>query len=245
MEWRDQGVLLSTRRHAETSVIIDVFTADHGLHAGVVRGGTSRRIAPLLQPGAQLDVRWRARLEDHLGAYTVEPIRSRAAQVMDDRLALSGLNAAVALLMFTLPEREAQPDLYRQTQVLLDMIGTEALWPFAYLKWEVGLLEEMGFALDLTTCAVTGSKDDLAFVSPRTGRAVSRGAAGKWVDQLLPLPACLLGQGAAPTLEVLEGLDLTGHFLETHLAAGQGDKALPDARQRLLDRLKRLADQKA
>ena len=122
MEWRDQGILLNVRRHGETSVIIDVFTQEHGRHAGVVRGGTSRKIAPVLQPGAQLDLLWRARLEDHLGAFTTEPLRSRAADALSDRLALAGLNAVTALMLFCLPEREAQPALYEKTEWLLDLL---------------------------------------------------------------------------------------------------------------------------
>ena len=122
MEWRDQGILLSTRTHGETSAIIEVFTPAHGRHAGVVRGGVSRRMAPVLQPGAQLDLTWRARLEDHIGAFTVEPMRSRMAASMGDRLSLAGLNAVTALLLFSLPEREAHPRLYQRTERLLDLL---------------------------------------------------------------------------------------------------------------------------
>ena len=173
VDWRDEGALLAVRKHGETSVIIDVFTEGHGLQAGVVRGGTSRKIAPVLQPGAQLDVSWRARLEEHLGSYTVEPVRSRAAAVMGDRLALAGLNAVCALLAFSLPEREAHPQLYRQSITLMDLLGHTDAWPLAYLRWELALLEEMGFGLDFSGCAVTGGVDDLVYVSPKSGRAVS------------------------------------------------------------------------
>lgn len=135
MDWRGEGILLNVRRHGENSAIIEVFTEDKGRHAGVVRGGTSRKIAPVLQPGAQLDVAWRARLEDHLGAFTVEPVRSRAALVMDSRLALAGLNTVTALLSFCLPEREAHAGLYRRTEQLLDLLGQNEVWPLAYLQW--------------------------------------------------------------------------------------------------------------
>lgn len=156
MDWRDQGALLSARKHGETSAIIEVFTAKHGRHAGVVRGGVSRKIAPILQPGAQLDVAWRARLEEHIGSFTVEPVKSRAA-VLSDRMALAGgLNAICALLVFALPEREPpHPVLYRRTQAMLDLLTTNEAWPLAYLKWELALLEELGFGLDLSQCAVT------------------------------------------------------------------------------------------
>jgi len=239
MEWRDQGALLAVRRHGETSAIVEIFTEERGLHAGVVRGGTSRKIAPVLQPGAQLDVRWRARLEDHLGSYTVEPLRSRAAAVMSDRLALSGLNALCGLLCFALPERQPHPVLYRRTMALLDLIGNTATWPLAYLRWELMLLEEMGFGLDLSSCAVTGTRADLVHVSPRTGRAVSAEAAGDWADRLLPLPPCLLGHTPAPDSDLLQGLRTTGYFLETHLATSLGNKPLPQARQRFVDALSR------
>lgn len=237
MEWRDQGILLSNRTHGETSAIIEVFTPAHGRHAGVVRGGTSRKLAPVLQPGAQLDVAWRARLEDHIGTFTVEPLRSRAAASMSDRLALAGLNAVTALLMFCLPEREAHKRLYEKTETLLDLLGQGDVWPLAYLNWEVTLLDDLGFGLDLTTCAVLGhGANDLSFISPRTGRAVSSKGAGDWADRLLPLPPCLLGEGPAPDAEVAEALRVTGHFLSQHVAGQLGHKPLPEARQRFVDR---------
>lgn len=239
MDWREDGILLSVRRHGETSAIIEVFTEGHGRHAGVVRGGTSRKIAPVLQPGAQIEVSWRARLDEHIGSFTVEPVRSRAAAMMSDRLSLAGLNAVTALLGFTLPEREPHQLLYRRSLALFDMIGTTEAWPVAYLRWELSLLEEMGFGLDLGRCAVTGARDDLVYVSPKTGRAVSAAGAGDWADRLLPLPPILMGQGTAPASEILDGLRTTGHFLTAWLAPALGDRPLPEARQRLIDALKR------
>lgn len=232
MDWRDEGVLLAVRRHGESSAIIEVFTEAHGRHAGVVRGGASRKMAPVLQPGTQLDVTWRARLEDHIGSYTVEPLKSRAANVMGNRLALAGQNAITALLSFCLPEREPHGALYGRTMHLLDSLGTDDRWPLAYLIWELRLLEEMGFGLDLTSCAVTGAQDDLAYVSPKTGRAVSRAGAGEWIDRLLPLPPCLTGAPDATAEEIRDGLRTTGHFLNTWLAPAIGDKPLPEARGR-------------
>ncbi|MCF2905736.1 DNA repair protein RecO [Octadecabacter sp. CECT 8868] len=239
IEWRDEGALLKVRKHGENSAIIEVFTQNHGKAAGIVRGGTSRKIAPLLQPGAQLDVTWKARLENHLGSFTIEPVRSRAAQVMQDRLALAGLNAVTGILAFVLPERETHPPLYDRTIALLDLLGQNEIWPLAYLQWEIALLEEMGFALDLSACAVSGLNDDLFYVSPRTGRAVSRLAAGEWADRLLPLPKVMLGKGDADIPDILIALKTTGHFLHHHLAKSLGDRPLPDARQRLIDVLKR------
>ncbi|MBR9892344.1 DNA repair protein RecO [bacterium] len=239
MDWRDTGILLSTRRHGETSAILEVFTAKHGRHMGVLRGGTSRKIAPSLQPGAQLDLTWRARLEDHMGAWNVEPQRSRAASAMSDRLSLAGLNAVVALLSFCLPEREAHPALYARTESLLDLLAERELWPLAYMRWEMALLDEMGFGLDLSACAVTGTNEPLDYVSPRTGRAVSALGAGDWVARLLPLPPVMLGRGTAPDGEILDALRTTGHFLENRLAPALGDRPLPAARGLFLDRLAR------
>ena len=237
MDWRDQGILLASRRHGENAAIIEVLTPERGRHAGVVRGGASRKLSPILQPGAQLDLEWRARLEDHIGTFRVEPLRSRAGTAMCDRLALSGLNAVTSLLLFCLPEREACLPLYRRTETLLDLLDQPEIWPLAYLNWELALLEEMGFGLDLRACAVMGPQaNDLSFVSPRSGRAVSRAGAGEWADRLLPLPPCMLGQGPAPDAEILQGFDLTGHFLRNHLAPELGNKPLPDARQRFVDR---------
>jgi DNA repair protein RecO (recombination protein O) len=240
MEWREDGILIAVRRHGETAAILEVFTNGHGRHVGVVPGGASRRMAPILQPGAQLDVTWRARLSDHIGSFRVEPILSRAADVMGDRLALAGLGAVCALLSFCLPERAPYPALYARSLALLDGLGAER-WGDAYLGWELALLTEMGFGLSLQDCAVTGSPEDLVYVSPRTGRAVSRAGAGDWSDRLLPLPPCLTGAPSASTEELLSGLRTTGHFLSEHLAPSLGDRALPSARQRLIDLIARQA----
>jgi DNA repair protein RecO (recombination protein O) len=238
VEWRDEGIILSARRHGETSAIVDLFTPAHGRHMGVVRGGASRRFAPILQPGGQVAVAWRARLEDHIGSFTVEPIRQRA-DILNDRLGLAGLNALTSLLSFALPEREPYPAFYVQTETLFDLLSHGDAWPLAYLRWEVELLDQLGFGLELNKCAVTGSRDDLVYVSPKTGRAVSRDAAGDWAPRLLPLPQCLLGQGAVTAKDIRDGLSMTGYFIENRLAPALGDKPLPEARQRLIDALAR------
>jgi DNA repair protein RecO (recombination protein O) len=235
MDWRDQGTVLALRGHGESSAIIEVFTAEHGRHAGVVRGGASRRMAAHLQPGALVEVVWRARLEDHLGAFSVEPLRSRAA-VMADGAALAGLNAACALLVFALPERAPHPELHAASEPLFDALAALAPdWTLAYLRWELALLETLGLGLDLGRCAVTGQHDDLLYVSPRTGRAVSRAGAGEWADRLLPLPSFLLGQGPATAQDLLSALALTGFFLDHRLARGLLGKPLPEARRRLAE----------
>ena len=237
IEWRDEGVLLAVRKHGENAVIIDVLTQRHGRHSGVVRGGAGRKQAPVLQPGAQLDLVWKARLEEHLGSFTVEPLRSRAAQVMTNPLALAGLSSTVGLLCFSLPEREIYPNLYTISVNLLDLMCVTDAWPLAYLQWEIQLLEMLGFGLDLNQCAVSGEIEDLTFVSPKTGRAVAAHHAGEWKMRLLPLVPCMKGEGNAENNEISEGLRTTGHFLEKWLAPSLGDRPLPVARQRLVDRL--------
>ncbi len=238
MEWRDQGALIGTRPHGESAAIVSVLTAAHGLHSGVVRGGGSRRMAAVLQPGAQVDVTWRARLDDQIGTMGIEPVRSRAV-ILDDGAALAGLNALCALILMALPEREPHPALYAASTGLMDRLAGGGDWPAAYLRWELLLLEEIGFGLDLNRCAVTGAREGLEFVSPRSGRAVSRAGAGDWADRLLPLPQALLGQGPASPAELAQGLAITGHFLTRDLGHALHGRALPAARARLVELLTR------
>ena len=235
MEWRDHGILLSTRKHGETSAIIEVFTPSHGRHLGVVKAGTSRKLAPILQPGAQLDVTWRARLQDHIGTFTVEPLRSRSAIAISNRLALAGLNAVVAILRLVLPEREVMSEFYIVTEQLLDLLDRQDIWSLAYLKWEMRLLETLGYGLDLQSCAVTNKTNDLRYISPKSGRAVSAQGAGQWVDRLLPLPSVMLGNGDANKLDIINALRVTGFFIENHLCKDLGLESPPAARGRLLD----------
>lgn len=154
---------------------------------------------------------------------------------MSDRQGLAGLNAVTALLRFALPEREAHPALYARSEALLDLLDDQNLWPLAYLQWEVALLEDMGFGLDLSTCAVLGHRaNDLSYVSPRSGRAVSRAGAGEWAHKLLPLPPCMMGHGPAPDADIAAGFETTGHFLRKHLAPSLGNMPLPEARDRFV-----------
>jgi DNA repair protein RecO (recombination protein O) len=239
MDWRDEGVLLSMRPHGESAAIIEVLTAAHGRHAGVVRGGASRKMAATLQPGNGLQLEWRARLEDHIGTFTVEPLRSRA-HLLSDRLALAGLMSACALLRAALPEREPHPALWSDTLRLFDLLGGEG-WTSAYLRWELRLLEDLGFGLDLSSCAVTGATEGLAYVSPKSGRAVSAVGAGEWADRLLPLPAGLAGTAALTGEALVQGLRLTGFFLDRELRPVLQERPLPEARSRLVDLLCRPA----
>jgi DNA repair protein RecO (recombination protein O) len=240
MDWRDEGLLLTVRQHGESAAIIEAFTPSRGRHAGVVRGGASRRLAPVLQPGSQLALAWSARLEDHLGHFVAEPLLSRSF-LWQDRLALAGLSATLALLAFALPERDPHPALYAATQALLAAMADGEDWPTDYLHWELLLLEELGFGLDLSACAVTGDSADLAYVSPRSGRAVSRRGAGDWAARLLPLPPCLLGAPPGDGAELASALETTGFFLEDRLARELGSAPIPEARRRFVDLLRRRA----
>jgi DNA repair protein RecO (recombination protein O) len=190
-------------------------------------------MAPILQPGARLSVEWSARLEEHIGAFRVDPIASPIAAVLDDRAALAALGSVCALIGAALPERAAHPALYAATRDLAAALGAAPDWPARYALWELALLAELGFGLDLAACAVSGTTEELVWVSPKSGRAVSRAAGAPWADRLLPLPAFLREAGAAaPPEAVGAALTLTGHFLETRLAPTLPRERLPVARAR-------------
>jgi DNA repair protein RecO (recombination protein O) len=239
MNWTSEGLVLQSRPHGENAALVTVLTSEHGVYAGVVRGGTGRRLAPVLQPGALVHLHWRARLHEHLGAFTVEPIRAHAAALLGDAERLAALASACALSAFALPEREPQPRLYPATLALLERLSHGEAWYGAYLAWERLLLEETGFGLDLTRCAVSGATEGLALVSPRTGRAVTRAAAGAYAGRLLLLPPLLADPEADvphPRAQMAQGLETTGHFLARVLAPALGDRPLPEARARLAGR---------
>ena len=244
MEWRDEGIILGTRKHGETSAIIEVMTAAHGRHMGMVRGGRSSRQRPVLQPGNSVLLEWRARLEEHLGTFTVEGQSLRAAQLMELPLGIYGLQTLAAHLRL-LPERDPHPELYARSRELLAGLGTAPDWPARYAAWELALLAELGFGLDLATCAALGTTEDLVWVSPKSGRAVSRQAGAPWADRLLPLPAFLRDgwpTGATlPATELADALRLTGHFLENRLAPQLMRESLPAARARAVDAILRAA----
>jgi DNA repair protein RecO (recombination protein O) len=236
MEWSDSAIVLSSRGHGENGVILELLTRDHGRHLGLVRGGTSRRVKPSLQPGNTLDVVWRGRLAEHLGSYTAELSRDRAGALMESRDALAGLNAFSAIAGAALPERQAYAPVFVAGEILLDaMTGSDAThWLPLFARWEAGLLEALGFGLDLSECAASGVTDDLAYVSPRSGRAVSRGGAGIYADRLFRLPPFLLGMNDSdPSAEeALQALRLTGYFLQERVLEPQG-REMPQARIRL------------
>src|SRR5579863_10475985 len=191
MEWRDAGFVLSTRRHGESALIVELLTHEHGRHAGLVRGGQSPRRRALLQPGNAVAASWRSRLPEHLGSLECELVHPYAARLLDDPDRLAALGAAVALLVAALPEREPHTDLYLSLAALIENLDSGPGWAPSYVAWECDLLRGLGFGLDLARCAVTGATEDLAYVSPRSGRAVSRGAGLPYHDKLLPLPGFL------------------------------------------------------
>jgi DNA repair protein RecO (recombination protein O) len=240
MEWRDTGFVLAARRHGENGLIVDLLTREHGRHAGLVRGGQSPRRRALLQPGNGVAAIWRGRLPEHLGTLECELVAANAAALLADPDRLAALNAATALLLTALPEHEPHPELYSSFAGLLAAFDSAAGWGPSYVVWECGLLATLGFGLDLGRCAATGTTHDLAYVSPRSGRAVSREAGLPYHNKLLPLPG-FLGRGtAADPADVVAGLVLTGHFLLHHLLEPHAGR-LPDARERLLERMRRAA----
>lgn len=237
MEWTSEGVIVSVRKYGENSVIIDTLTPEHGRHLGVVRGGASRKMSATIQPGSQVKLEWRARLEEHLGNFRVEQLESRS-DMFDDRLRLAALSSICSIVTFTFPERMPVTELYNSTLNLMDTLNTDGDWTPLYALWELQVLEEMGFGLDLTSCAVTNVTQDLIYVSPKSGRAVSRKAAGEWKERLLPLPSFLRNKFETANHEdILNSLKTTGHFLSSWLATSLGERKLPEARNRLISRL--------
>ena len=236
MQWVDDGIVLAVRKHGEAAAIVSLLTREHGRHLGLVRGGAGRRQRGVLQPGNQVRASWRARLAEHLGSYTIEPTRARAALLMELPARLAGLTAALAVLETVLPEREPHGVLHDALVSLLDALESSEVWPAVYIRFEVGLLQELGFGLDLTRCAITGAREDLAYVSPKTGRAVTRAAGEPWKQKLLPLPAFLLGAqaGGLEGRDIEAGLKLTAHFLERHVVEPV-QRGLPPARIRLVE----------
>jgi DNA repair protein RecO (recombination protein O) len=239
MEWKDEGIVIARRHHGESAAIVSLLTRDHGRHLGLVRGGAGRRAAGVYQTGNLVSAVWRGRLEEHLGSYACEPLQSFAARVIDDPLRLGALTSACAIVETALPEREPHRALYEATRELFNELESDG-WAAQYVRWECQCLADLGFGLDLTQCALTGSAEDLAYVSPRSGRAVSRAAAQPYADKLFALPSFLAGGTAVkvPLGDVLNALDMTGHFLERNVLAAN-DKPIPQARIQFIDRLRR------
>jgi DNA repair protein RecO (recombination protein O) len=240
MEWHDRAFVLNARRHGESAAIVELLTAEHGRHAGLVRGGQSPKLRAVLQPGNEVAAVWRGRLSEHLGTVACELVRSHAAGMLDDPDRLAGLTAAASLVAAALPEREPSPDVFASFGSLLRALDSAAEWPARYVGWERDLLAGLGFGMDLGRCAVSGVTTDLAYVSPRTGRAVSRAAGLPYRDKLLVLPGFLWRDEPVDRGQIEIGMRLTEHFLVHHVFAPQG-RALPAARARLAERMRRAA----
>jgi DNA repair protein RecO (recombination protein O) len=238
MEFEDDAIVLSARSHGETGAIVHVLTEGHGVYAAHIAGGASRRIKPLLQAGASVAFAYRARHADQLGAATLEA-SGQSPDLLDDPLGLLGLQCACAMTQTVLPERESQPGAYHALWALIGIIPFADIWPAVYVRYEAGLLEALGFGLDLSACAVTGERDELLYVSPKSGRAVGRTAGAPYKDKLLPLPGFMLSsQGGLAEGDIVNGLELTGFFLERHVFHPH-NKPLPDIRFRLKETLSR------
>lgn len=236
MEWSDTALVLSARPHGETAAVAVVFAREHGRWGGLVHGGRSSRLRAALEPGTVVQANWRGRLPEQLGRLTVEATHAYAAPLLDEPDRLAALTAACAVCEAALPEHQTHAALFDGVLALFGVLGSTA-WAEAYVRWELGLLEALGFGLDLDRCAVTGANDFLAYVSPRTGRAVSAAAGEPYRDRLLTLPGFLAGRGGGGGAEVAAGLALTAHFLERHVLHGP----LPLARARLAERCRTAA----
>jgi len=236
MEWQDEGLVIGARKYGETAVILELMTRARGRHLGVVRGGRSKALRSVLQPGNLVAASWRARLEDHMGAFAVEPLANRAARYLDRAAALHGVTLLAALLRL-LPERDPQEPLFEMANhIAASLDRADAAAPLL-ARFELALLAALGFGLDLASCALTGARDDLAYVSPKTGRAVTRAAGVPWEGRLLPYPRFLQEEIEAPTVEDVAGaFRLTGHFLTREVLAPRG-AAMPVSRALYLDAL--------
>jgi DNA repair protein RecO (recombination protein O) len=229
MEWRDDGLIIGTRKHGETSVIVEAMTLAHGRHFGLVKGGRSKRMQPLLQPGNHAELVWRARLDEYLGTFLVEPVKLRTVRLMASAEALHAVCLVAALLRLG-PERDPHPLLYETAMRIADGIDRPEILPPLIVRFEAKILAQLGFGLDLWTCAATGATNDLVYVSPKSGRAVSKAAGEPYKARLLPLPAFLRGEIAAPPpADIRNGFRLTGFFLLRDLFGPRG-QTLPEAR---------------
>jgi DNA repair protein RecO (recombination protein O) len=241
MDWDAPAIVLEARPFGEGDAVATVMTAAHGAHRGLARGGLSRARAGTWQPGNIVQARWVARLADQLGSLTAELVHPAAALALDDALALAMLRAACAVAEGALPEREPHPRAFAGLLHLLAHLAQGPTLLADQIRWESALLADLGYGLDVSTCAITGGHDGLAFVSPRTGRAVSAAAAGAWPPRLLKLPALLLRDEAGGPADWRDGLRLTGHFLARD-AFGTRHRPLPAARLALYDRVAALAE---
>lgn len=221
MQWSDKAIIIGVRRHGETSVVAEVMTFEHGRHLGLVRGGRSRSMQPVLQPGNEVELTWRARLDEHLGEFKMEPVRLRAARLMEAATSVYGVQAMGALLRL-LPERDPHPHLYEALDVILENLHDPSDAGELFVRFEIAVLNDLGFGLDLAECVATGTRDDLAYVSPKSGRAVSRVAGAPYADRMLALPGFLAQGGAADYDSLLAAFRMTAFFLHRHVCEPRG-----------------------
>ena len=238
MQWTDEGIVLGVKRHGEASAILELMTREHGRHLGLVRGGFGSRLKPILQTGNALSATWRARLDEHLGHFVVEPVNLRASNFFAASHAIYGVSH-LAALMRLLPERDPHAGLYAELDFILDRLDNAAIAAPMVARFELQLLSELGFGLDLEQCASTGASTDLIYVSPKSGRAVSRTAGEPWADKMLRLPGFLRDRGVEPNgRDLTDGFALTGFFLSRHAMEPRG-LALGDERAHFIAALER------
>ena len=238
MQWTDEGIVIGVKRHGEASAILELMTREHGRHLGLVRGGFGSRMKPILQTGNSVSASWRARLDEHLGNYTVEPMRQRASNYFGSPHAIYGVTH-LAALMRLLPERDPHGDLYAVFEAILDRLEDPVAAAPLVVRFELQVLTELGFGLDLDQCAATGETLDLIYVSPKSGRAVSRGAGEPWADKMLRLPAFLRDRAGVPAgRDLADGFALTGFFLARHVLEPRG-QTLTDERAHFIAALAR------
>src|SRR5579863_6344512 len=229
MQWTDEGIVLGVKRHGEASVILELLTIEHGRHLGLVRGGAGTRLRGVLQPGNTLRATWRARLDEHLGHFAVEGLNLRAAGFLSAAHAVHGVTHLAALCRL-LAEREPHARIHDALEAILDCLDDPATVAPMIAQFELAFLAELGFGLDLSSCAATGATEDLIYVSPRSGRAVSRAAGEAYRDRLLALPAFLCGSRASVDRSAIcDGLRLTAHFLQRWVLQPAG-REIPFAR---------------
>ena len=233
MEWTDDAIVLGVRKHGETSVVAELMTRERGRHLGLVQGGRSRTMRPTLQPGNSVKAVWRARLDEHLGQFKIEPGKLRAAELMENSHGIYALQTLVTLVRL-LPERDAHPDLFATLQIILDHLSSPEIAGELVVRFELAMLDELGFGLDFSSCAATGATQDLVYVSPKSGKAVSRSGGHDYRDRLLPLPSFLLRDNysrseTVTVEEILDGFSLTGYFLNRHV---YGPRALQSPSER-------------
>lgn len=236
MEWSDEAIVLAVRRHGESGAVASLLTRVHGRHPGLVHGAAGKANRGVFQPGNQVIAWWRGRLSEQLGTLRCELTHAHTVLLMEDADRLAALSSACALCEAVLPERQPHPVAYAALTTLLAALGHEP-WPSVYVHWELALLRDLGFGLDLTACAATGATEGLTWVSPKSGRAVSAAAGEPWRDRLLPLPRFLVEGGDGGRQDILQGLELTGFFLDRHVLAPQRS-GMPAARSRLVDRFR-------